>query len=218
MFLLKKAVLALSLCSITLFAGCSAPKEQGSEVTDNISNPVKVNSPTKYYDEDYNNSTNQGSDFGFTRMDSTNINGKNIANVANKNVAIDREQLASVITSLTASLPNVKRAASLVTDEDVLVVYETNSSNRSETADQVKRTAMSVVPRYYHAYVSDNWKLAQDIENFATRGSDQNNIDHTIDKTIQNMLKSPQGKDYSKGENENGEMIHQKDERMNTNR
>lgn len=215
---MKKAVLALSLCSVTLFTGCSTPKEQGSGVTDNISNPVQINSPTKFYDEDYNNSTYQGSDFGFTRMDSATINGKNIANVANENVAIDREQLASVITPLVASLPNVKRAATLVTDEDVLVVYETNSSDRSETADQVKRTAMSVVPRYYHAYVSDDWKLAQDIENFATLGSNGNHIDHTIDKTIQNMLQSPQGKEYNKGENENGEMIHQKDERMNKNR
>ncbi|MFJ5623296.1 YhcN/YlaJ family sporulation lipoprotein [Peribacillus loiseleuriae] len=215
---MKKAVLALSLCSVTLFTGCSASKQQGSEVTDNISNPVKVSSPTKFYDEDYNNSTYQGSDFGFTRMNSATINGKNIANVANENIAIDREQLASVITSLAASLPNVKRVATLVTDEDVLVVYETHSSDRSETADQVKRTAMSVVPRYYHAYVSDDWKLAQDIENFATLGSNDKHIDHTIDKTIQNMLKSPQGKEYSKGENANGEMIHQKDERMNTNR
>lgn len=201
-----------------LFTGCQATRQQGSEVTDNISNPVKINAPTKFYDEDYNNSTHHGSDFGFTRMNSTTINGKNVANIANKNIAIDREQLSSVITSLASSLPHIKQAATLVTDEDVLVVYETHSSDRFETADQVKRTAMSVVPRYYHAYVSDNWKLAQDIENFATLGSDNKHIDYSIDKTIQDMLRSPQGREYSKGENENGEMIHQKDEQMNRNR
>lgn len=57
----------------------------------------------------------------------------------------------------------------LVTDEEVLVVYDTNAKDRTETADQVKRTAMSVVPRYYHVYVSDDYQtLAQDVENFAT--------------------------------------------------
>lgn len=70
---------------------------------------------------------------------------------------------------------------------------------------------MSVVPRYYHVYVSDDYQnLAQDVENFATVKSGSRGIDYTIEQTIKRMLKSPQGYKMSGEENENGEMVNDK--------
>ncbi|MDQ7861728.1 YhcN/YlaJ family sporulation lipoprotein [Peribacillus frigoritolerans] len=174
----------------------------------NAGNPTNVNNPTQYYDEDYRNNDNKSDDFGFTRTNSATIDGRNISNKA---ASIDREQLSDVISKLSVQIPNVNDAATLVTDEEVLVVYDTNNKDRTETADQVKRTAMSVVPRYYHVYVSDDYQnLAQDVENFATVKSGSRGIDYTIEQTIKRMLKSPQGYKMSGEENENGEMVNDK--------
>lgn len=119
--------------------------------------------------------------------------------------AINREKTADIISRLAVQLPNVNDAATLVTDEEVMVVYDADSNDRFETADQVKRTAASVVPRYFHIYVSDNPNLINEIETYSTLDGDSANIDRNIDQIIQRMRKSPQGRKLSNSENENGE-------------
>ncbi|KQU20384.1 YhcN/YlaJ family sporulation lipoprotein [Peribacillus butanolivorans] len=206
---MKKTIIAVGLSSIIALTGCATnkDKDQGMGPNNNADNPTNVNNPTQYYDEDYRNHDNKSDDFGFTRTNKTTIKGRNISN---KTATVDREQLADIISTLSVQLPNVNDAATLVTDEEVLVVYDTNTKNRTDTADQVKRTAMSIVPRYYHVYVSDDPTLAQNVENFATLQSDSKGVDYTIEETIKRMLKSPQGHKMSDVENENGEMVNDK--------
>ncbi|MDW7614221.1 sporulation protein [Peribacillus simplex] len=205
---MKKTIITIGLSSIIALTGCSNKHDQGLGAKNHAGNPTNVNNPTQYYDEDYRNHDNKSDDFGFTRTNSTTIDGRNISNKA---ASIDREQLSDVISKLSVQIPNVNDAATLVTDEEVLVVYDTNTKDRTETADQVKRTAMSVVPRYYHVYVSDDFQnLSQDVENFATLKSGSKGIDYTIEQTIKRMLKSPQGYKMSDAENENGEMVNDK--------
>ncbi|MBX9954411.1 YhcN/YlaJ family sporulation lipoprotein [Peribacillus simplex] len=206
---MKKTIITIGLSSIIALTGCADKEEdKGLGAKNNAGNPTNVNNPTQYYDEDYRNNDNKSDDFGFTRTNSATIDGRNISNKA---ASIDREQLSDVISKLSVQIPNVNDAATLVTDEEVLVVYDTNAKDRTETADQVKRTAMSVVPRYYHVYVSDDYQnLAQDVENFATVKSGSRGIDYTIEQTIKRMLKSPQGYKMSGEENENGEMVNDK--------
>ncbi|WP_057912116.1 YhcN/YlaJ family sporulation lipoprotein [Peribacillus muralis] len=204
---MKKTIMTLGLGTIIALTGCSDKQEQGLGVKNHANNPTNVNNPTKYYDEDYRNHDNKSDDFGFTRTNKTTTNGRN---VSNKTASIDREQLSDVISKLSVQIPNVNDVSTLVTDEEVLVVYETDAKDRTDTADQVKRTAMSVVPRYYHVYVSDDPTLAQNVENFATLKSGSRGIDYTIEQTIKSMLKSPQGYKMSDVENENGEMVNDK--------
>ncbi|WP_458420687.1 YhcN/YlaJ family sporulation lipoprotein [Bacillus pumilus] len=118
--------------------------------------------------------------------------------------ALNREHLAHVITSLTVQLPNIKDAATLVTDEDALIVYRTGNKNRDESADQVKKTAVSVLPRYYHVYVSDNPEYFQSIANFSRLQTNSRDFDQILTKTIQQMKYSPQGGDISTKEDANG--------------
>ncbi|WHY97271.1 YhcN/YlaJ family sporulation lipoprotein [Peribacillus simplex] len=206
---MKKTIITIGLSSIIALTGCTDKEaDQRLGAKNNAGNPTNVNNPTQYYDEDYRNNDNKSDDFGFTRTNSATIDGRNISN---KDASIDREQLSDVISKLSVQIPNVNDAATLVTDEEVLVVYDTNAKDRTETADQVKRTAMSVVPRYYHVYVSDDYQtLAQDVENFSTLKSGSKGIDYTIEQTIKRMLKSPQGYKMSDEENENGEMVNDK--------
>lgn len=61
------------------------------------------------------------------------------------------------------------------------------------------------MPRYFHVYVSDNEALRQNIENFATQDTGSPGMEDSIDSTISQMLKSPQGNKVSDGENANGD-------------
>lgn len=186
---MNKNMLAIGLTSLFIISGCGA-NDNNQATESNHVNPTEVRSPVNYYSEDEQDVTHRNDDFGFTRVNKNVINGRNINN---QEAALNREQLAKIISNIVIQIPNVHDASVLVTDEEVLVVYDTDSTNRKKTADQVKRSALSAVPRYYHVYISDNPALAQNLENYAPLESDNRGIDHTLSKTIKQMLKSPQG-------------------------
>lgn len=150
-----------------------------------------------------NNGNNKSENFGYVRHQKSPVMGENVA-FDQRNV-LDREQVANTISKLCTAIPQVNDISTLVTDEEVLIVYQTNSNNRTETADQVKKSAMSVVPQWYHVYVSDNTNLRANVESYATVDSNGRNTHFGIDKLIKEMKKSPQGYNMSGGENTNGQ-------------
>jgi hypothetical protein len=72
---------------------------------------------------------------------------------------------------------------------------------------------MSVVPRYYHVYVSDNANLMRDVENLANLDSTSKNARNLVNGLVKQMKKSPQGSRMSDSEDENGAT---KDDVMNS--
>jgi hypothetical protein len=145
--------------------------------------------------------------YGYVRYQKSPIMNTNNATDNNTHfAALDREQLAHIISKFSTNLPNVHDVAALVTDQEVLVAYRTDSKDRNTTADQVKKTAMSVVPRYYHVYVTDNPHLMRDVENLSYLDSTTRNARDLVQSVIKEMKKSPQGKAMNKSEeNANGE-------------
>lgn len=191
--LVLAGLLALTACQNDESAVDGLYKESG--------NTINVNDQSAdIYNE---NQRNDSEDFGFVRHQKSPILGENVSN--NKYAAINREELADLIAKNCTSLPNVNDVSTLVTSEEVLIVYDTDSKDRELTADQVKRTAMSFVPRWFHVYVSDNTTLQQNVENFATMDANSRSSEHAINKVIQEMKKSPQGRSMGNGENKNGE-------------
>lgn len=167
-------------------------------------NTINVSDRNEIYNEE-NMTNNRGtSRYGFVRHQKSPTG--NDVNMYQKVATFDREKAADTISRLAVALPNINDVATLVTDEEVLVGYKTTEEDRMEAADQVKRTAMSVVPRYYHVYVTDNPRIMQDIENYSMVGSTTPNIEQSIENTVREMLKSPQGRKMSDGEDANGEM------------
>ncbi len=189
------------ICCIATLTGCAGADDtqiyQQSGNTINRTDRIEL----------YNNTGDENpgmNNFGYVRHQKSPVPGDNTVYSMPK---LNREVVADMISKMaTTQLPNVNDAATLVTDEEVLIVYDADTDDRFETADQVKKTAMSVVPRWYHVYVSDNPVLMQDIERFATLTSTSRNVDQIITTTIQRMLESPQGRKISDGENANGEM------------
>lgn len=129
--------------------------------------------------------------------------------------SLDKEQTADIISRLVVRLPNIEDAATLVTDEEVFVAYRTEAENRKLSADQVKQSAISIVPRFYHVYISDEQGMIQNIERFQNSSPNSPNIENLLDHVKQEMKQSPQGRKISDGENENGEQTGERNEKIN---
>ncbi|MEH7301152.1 YhcN/YlaJ family sporulation lipoprotein [Neobacillus drentensis] len=202
--MMKKLIIIAGLCTITALTGCS--KDMGNrDVYEESGNTINVNNKRhELYNEGASRGVRNVSDnYGFVRHQKSPIMNDNTAN--DGYTALDREQLANIISKYSVNVPNVNDAATLVTDQEVLIAYTTDSKDRNMTADQVKKTAFSVVPRYYHVYVTDNKTLMRDVENLANLDSTSRNARHAVTELITQMKKSPQGMRLSDSENENGE-------------
>lgn len=200
---MKKLVIILGLCTITALTGCT--KDMGNhDVYEESGNTINVNN--KRHDL-YNEGASRGvrnvsNNYGFVRHQKSPLMNDNTAN--DHYTALDREQVANIISKFSTDIPNVNDVATLVTDQEVLIAYNTDSKDRNLTADQVKKTAMSVVPRYYHVYVTDNKVLMRDVENLANLDSTSRNARNLVNGLIKQMKKSPQGTRMNASEDENG--------------
>ncbi|MGM0875461.1 MAG: YhcN/YlaJ family sporulation lipoprotein [Bacillota bacterium] len=199
-----KTKLAISVVGLSLLTACQYGAEEEASFLHESGNTLNVQDRTDLYNEEglTNVNNNKSANFGYVRHQKSGI--PNDVTLT-RTPGLDREQTANTISSLIVQLPNVNDVATLVTDEEVLVAYESDSDNRFETADQVKKTALSAIPRYYHVYVSDNPTMIQQIEAYSPLDSTSRDIDEILNKTIKEMLKSPQGRALNKGENANGE-------------
>nr|WP_245680467.1 YhcN/YlaJ family sporulation lipoprotein [Bacillus marinisedimentorum] len=197
--MIKKVIGAAAVSTLLVLPACQMGA-QPDDIYEESGDTINVG------DRNELNNRNQDSDqFGYVRYQKSDV-ANDRTNRNNDAMYIDREGLADAISRMGRQLPEVDDIATLVTDEEVLVAYDTESADRNQTADMVKKTAISVVPRYYHVYVSDNPNMINQIERFGNNGSNNRDIEQIIDRTIAEMKKSPQGKKLSDGENENGEM------------
>lgn len=169
----------------------------------------KQNEEDLYNPEKVNTHTEKSREFGFVRQVKSPVPNKDFNN--QKSFTMNREKTADTISKMSVTIPNVHDASVLVTDEEVLVAYRTNAKGkkeRFEVADQVKKTAMSVVPRWFHVYVTDDPALRQDIENISYMDASSGNKEDVIEGVVKRMLsRSPQGRSIDRGENANGEVI-----------
>jgi hypothetical protein len=209
-FKLKNKMLAAGVISFSLLgAGCANDlASDGDEIFHDNGNTINVGEEEDIYREVENNEHARGEQFGYVRHQKSPIEGRTIS--TDDMYTIDREKVADSISKMSVTLPRVQDASTLVTDEEVLVAYKTDAKDkdvRFGVADQVKRSAMSVVPRWYHVYVTDDPNLMQNVENLASMDTDMDNVNTAIDDTINLMLQdSPQGREIDAGENANGEM------------
>lgn len=201
---LKKYTIISGLIALSALTGCGASDDNAGVFHESGNTINRIDQNELYNKNGVKNNGKEMTNFGYVRHQKNPVPGK--ANVYTNMPAMDREKVADLISKICTYIPDVNDVATLVTDEEVLVVYDTDSKDRNLTADQVKRSALSVVPRFYHVYVSDDPDMMSQIERFGRLDSDSRNVDQIITSTIQQMIKSPQGYKVSDGENENGEM------------
>jgi hypothetical protein len=200
---LRKLILIIGLTTITALTGCSKDMKN-NDVYEESGNTINVNNKrSELYNEGAGRTArDKSTNYGFVRHQKSPVLNDNDTN--NHYTALDREQLANIISKASTNNPHVHDAATLVTDQEVLIVYLTDTKNRNLTADQVKRTAFSVVPGWYHVYVSDNRHLMRDVESLAKLDSTHRNARGSVNQLIMQMKKSPQGNKLEGAQDENG--------------
>jgi len=203
------------MLSFALLSACSN-NNNGKNVAENPAVYKKDgNTVNKYERVDMYNkglektSADKQNEFGYVRHVKSPVPGQNIK--YRDIYTLNREKVADAISKIAVTNSKVHDAATLVTDEEVLIWYKTNAKSkagRNNVADQVKKTAFSIVPRWYHVYVTDNPTLKQYVENISYMKSSDANKEKVIRQTVKMMLdSSPQGHKMSTGENENGESM-----------
>ncbi|MDZ5606694.1 YhcN/YlaJ family sporulation lipoprotein [Bacillus pseudomycoides] len=175
-----KRQMILSLLTLFLFAGCQTAnkaemeREEGSRV-------LVSNKNDMYHTENTN-----------TRLTRVGYSSKEKDEVSNKQVGvINREKVAEMITNMTVNLPDVTNAATLVTDDEVFVVYRANTTDPALVTDQVYKTALSIVPRYYKAYVSTDQKLISQIQGLQSGTLNNKEYEQSLDMLKREMGKNP---------------------------
>ncbi|MGO4888920.1 YhcN/YlaJ family sporulation lipoprotein [Anaerobacillus sp. MEB173] len=201
---MKKLGLALGLSVISILTGCQMDNQSPLAVENHDHYNVREDN------ENYNilnyseHGQNHRQRFGYVRYQSGTTA---LAERSNETMIYDRELIADEISRLALNVPGVYDVATLVTDSEVLVAYLANTKDRADTADQVKQTAFSLVPRFYNVHVSDKQGMIQSIERYSGLS---NSNDHTIkgdlDETIKEMKKSPQGRNLGDRDNESRQM------------
>ena len=176
----------LLLTSSMLIAGCTA-KQQG---TQNAANPDTA-PPHRGGSSEQMHKQNKDTGFVHYKKDDLKLMDKE----GNAPIELNREKTAHAISKMLLQ-QDFQEAATLVTDREVLIAYEKNAKlETSDAADIAKKTAESIMPRYYHIYVSDEPNRMQDIESLHNAKTTEN-IRTSVDKIIAEMEQDREGKNH----------------------
>ncbi|GAF64931.1 hypothetical protein BTS2_1827 [Bacillus sp. TS-2] len=191
--MLKKVSMGLTI--LLLLNACQAPDSMSLQSNDHSQN----------MGDWFSNSNSDSSQYGYSRLQREQVHTFN----GQKAIApIDRDEISTKITQLVLSDPHIEEAATLITDQYALVVYvsQKNESNTDEQiADTVRRTAESVIPRYYEVFVADDHEMFENIERFQNLSSKNSDALGTLKDTIEKMQKYPQGMESSSTKSMNKE-------------
>lgn len=136
------------------------------------------------------NTSNLDDKLGYVNYTRDQLNGDESQHEA----TIDRTKMADMIARIILRTDGFNRVATLVTDEEVLIAYDREEDlDAKRAADIASKTAVSVMPGFYHVYVSDNEMLIQDIQSLHNSSSADKDYDNTLNQIISRMKESPQG-------------------------
>lgn len=154
----------------------------GYTTTTGIRNYSGNNGRTSIYSDRHMTtaSANQNQ-YGFSYLDGTQV--RNDANVATR-VYVDRNALAHAVGSVTASVPGVNSSTVLVTDEEVFVGLQTNGQNNTQIKSQARLSALSVAPRYYKVYLTDNPQMVSEMSRVASQSTNTANQDQNVENLV----------------------------------
>ncbi|QPC47386.1 YhcN/YlaJ family sporulation lipoprotein [Mangrovibacillus cuniculi] len=214
----KKPFWMLAACTTIFAAGCSmdsAFNEPKQDLLQENQHTINVSDQRDLYQEnDSEDARNHSEEFGFVRHQKSPVPGD--SQPYTPTYTINREEVADTISQMNVAMPDVEDCATLVTDHEVLIAYKTGQTGeeeRKKVADQVKKTAVSVIPGWYHVYVSDDPTLIRELESASNGDADTENIHEFIEYTAKLMMsRSPQGYKLDQGTNANNEAIGEKND------
>lgn len=112
----------------------------------------------------------------------------NNSTAEDKRLGIDRNETADNITRTILHNDLFSEAATLVTDQEVLIAYDKNEEADSDrTRNIAKQSAASMIPRYYEVYASDDNTLIKDIESLHNSSTSSDDYSKTLERIINEM-------------------------------
>ncbi|MDV2684146.1 YhcN/YlaJ family sporulation lipoprotein [Alkalihalophilus lindianensis] len=210
--MIKKSMMVTGVAALMLMTGCQM-NDVGQQSLQRTSNPnygpMQTNQGYYPMGMGQNQSTEYNS-YGYTRYQKEQVeaNGKQ-----QSTPMFDRTELADTVSRMVLTNETVSEAATLVTDKYVLVAYDCDTNDRDYVADQVKRSAISVVPRYYEVYITDDHEHFAEIERFQNGSTTAGNQEGSLKQTIQEMRQSPQGA-YNESTDDNMNVMEQKQKKL----
>lgn len=175
---MKKAIIVSGLILSMFVSGCQTA-DQGEQ----LNNPRPMGISVGDQEEGFYNENNNPKRYGYVRK------MKDTAAIQqNHDVPqLNRDDIADAVTSIVVALPDVNEAATLVTDDKVLIGYQTEAGDKSRAANQVTQAAIGAVPRYYDVYVSDQDGIIENIARFSNLQSTTKNAEDILDETLDQM-------------------------------
>ncbi|WP_040979014.1 YhcN/YlaJ family sporulation lipoprotein [Oceanobacillus jeddahense] len=174
---MKKGLGIILLSLVITLIGC-APDQNNSE-------PDPLDPNNRNPEMETNTNSSQRDQLGFVRYTQDEFNQNNA--VEPKEIRIDRNEIADMITRILLQNPDFKEVATLVTDEEALIAFEASDNVSKETAiDNAERTAMSILPGYYTIHASNNRSLIQNIETLHYSVTENQDVD--INPLVQEIV------------------------------
>lgn len=176
----------LILTIIFVISGCSQLNDQPNNDSERDQVAEELD-PTRYQETPVDEELNKK--LGYVKYTRDQVQKE-----PTRDVTIDREKMADMITRIILQNKAFDEVATLVTDEDVLIAYQVNDKIDGDNAAEIARkSAMSIMPRYFEIIVSDNDVIMQDIQSLHNSTTKNKNYDNYKDEIINEMKKSPQG-------------------------
>lgn len=105
-------------------------------------------------------------------------------------VTMDRNKMADTIARIILQNNAFEEVATLVTDKEVLIAYDKNDHlSDDEALDFAQKSAMSVMPRFFEIYVTDNPSLIPDIQSLHNTTTLDRSHNNTLQQIISEMEK-----------------------------
>ena len=105
-------------------------------------------------------------------------------------VTMDRNKMADTITRIILQNKGFDEVATLVTDQEVLIAYDKNNHlSDDEALDFAQKSAISVMPRFFEVYVTDNPSLIPDIQSLHNTTTLDRSHNNTLQQIISEMKK-----------------------------
>ena len=101
--------------------------------------------------------------------------------------AVERDGLATIVTTLCVQIPGVRDASTLVTDEEILLAYHPEGSRPDLIRRNIRENISHIAPDYYQIYITDDPSFINVLESMSSYSSTNGTDGAEKDKIIQQM-------------------------------
>ncbi|WP_226035917.1 YhcN/YlaJ family sporulation lipoprotein [Aquibacillus saliphilus] len=207
----KTFILSSLFASTLVISGCAAGNEAGHDLErtlerdENSGTQQGDNARDEFQSDQKDVDQEITSRLGYVKYNKDEID---MEEESNHYVAMDRWEMADTITRMIIRYDGFEDVATLVTDKEVLIAYnKPENMEREKAATIARKTGLSLLPRFYKVYVSDQSVTFRDIQSLENSLTVDDEYESTLESIIKDMKKTPQGEEVYDEYKSNNEQV-----------